>query len=167
MDWGRKWLVDFNAGKSQLVLFDLSNNTGVIYVKMDGSDLKEKSSFKMLGLSSKLDRGSFPKTASMKIEVLIRHLKFLSLAVALCLYKPTIRPSIEYCCNVWAGAPGCYLELLDTLQKQICRTAGPSLAAYLESLAHREHATSLSLFYRYYFGRCSSQLGQLVPFPCF
>ena len=42
MDWGRKWLVDFNAGKSQLVLFDLSNNTGVIYVKMDGSDLKEK-----------------------------------------------------------------------------------------------------------------------------
>ena len=103
----------------------------------------------------------------MKIEVLIRYLKFLSLAVALCLYKPTIRPSIEYCCNVWAGAPGCYLELLDTLQKQICRTAGPSLAAYLESLAHREQATSLSLFYRYYFGRCSSELGQLVPFPCF
>ena len=26
LDWGKKWLVDFNARKTQLVLFDLSNN---------------------------------------------------------------------------------------------------------------------------------------------
>ena len=57
MDLGRKWLVDFNAGKTQLVSFDWPNNTGAIVVKIDGSDLEEKSSFKMLGLtlSSKLD----------------------------------------------------------------------------------------------------------------
>ena len=36
MDWGKKWLVDFNAGKTQLVLFDQSNNNGSIDVKMDG-----------------------------------------------------------------------------------------------------------------------------------
>ena len=42
MDWGRKWLVDFNAGKTQLVLFDLSNSTGANDVKMDWSVLKEK-----------------------------------------------------------------------------------------------------------------------------
>ena len=35
-DWGKKWLVDFNAGKTQLVLFDRSNNTGSIDLKMDG-----------------------------------------------------------------------------------------------------------------------------------
>ena len=60
VDWGRKWLVDFNAGKTQLVSFDLSKNTGAIDVKMDESVLEEKSSFKMLGLtfSSKLDWGS-------------------------------------------------------------------------------------------------------------
>ena len=57
VDWGMKWLVDFNAGKSQLVSFDRSNNTGSIDVKMDGSILEKKSSFNMLGLtfSSKLD----------------------------------------------------------------------------------------------------------------
>ena len=57
VDWGKKWLVDFNAGKTQLVSFDWSNNNGSIDVKMDGSVLEEKSSFKMLGLtfSSKLD----------------------------------------------------------------------------------------------------------------
>ena len=57
VDWGRKWLVDFNAAKTQLVLFDWSNNAGAIDVKMDGSFLEEKSSFKRLQLtfSSKLD----------------------------------------------------------------------------------------------------------------
>ena len=57
MDWGRKWLVDFNAGKTKLVSFDRSNNTSVIDVKMDGSFLERNSFFKMLGLtfSSKLD----------------------------------------------------------------------------------------------------------------
>ena len=41
-DWGKKWLVDFNAEKTQLVLFDQSNNTGSIDVKLDGSVLEEK-----------------------------------------------------------------------------------------------------------------------------
>ena len=52
MDWVKKWLVDFNAGKTQLVSFDRSNNTGSIDVKMDGSVLVEKSSFRMLELTS-------------------------------------------------------------------------------------------------------------------
>ena len=42
---------------------------------------------------------------------------------------------------------------------------GPSLAASLEPLAHRRNVVSLSLFYRYYFGRCSSELVELVPLP--
>ena len=90
-DWGKKWLLDFNAWKTQLTSFDWSNNNGSIDVKMDGSVLEEKSSFKMLGLtSSKLDWGSYiisiAKTASKKIGVLIRSMKFLSPEVALHLY---------------------------------------------------------------------------------
>ena len=136
VDWGKKWLVDFNAGKTQLVSFDRSNNNGSIDVKMGGSILEEKSSFKMLGLtlSSKLDWGSYiisiAKTASKKIRALILSMKFLSPEVALCLFKSTIRPCMEYCCHVWAGASSCYLDLLDN-----------------------------------YFGRCSSEQAQLVPLP--
>ena len=77
--------------------------------------------------------------------------------------QSTIRPGMEFCCHVWAGAPSCYLELLDKLQKRICRTVGPLLAASLEPLAHRRNVACLSLFCRYYFGRCSSELAQLVP----
>ena len=39
------------------------------------------------------------------------------------------------------------------------------LAASLEPLADRRNVASLSLFYRYYFGRFSSELAQLVPLP--
>ena len=72
---------------------------------------------------------------------------------------------MEYCCHVWACAPSCYLELLDRLQNRICRTVGPSLAASLEPRTHCRNVASFSLFYRYYFGRCSSELAQLVPLP--
>ena len=135
VDWGKKWLVDFNAGQTQLVLFDRSNNNGSIDVKMDGSVLEEKSTLKMLGLtfSSKLDWGScaisIAKTASKKRGALIRSMKFLSPEVALYLYKSTIRPCLKCCCHVWAGAPSCYLELL-------------LLAISLEPLAHRRNVAS-------------------------
>ena len=62
----------------------------------------------------------------------------------------------EYCCHGWAGVPSCHLKLLDKLQKRICRTVGPSRATSLEPLAHLRNVASLSLFYRYFFGRCSS-----------
>ena len=61
VDWGKNWLVDFNAGKTQLVLFNWSNSNDSIDVKMEGSVLEEKLSLKMLGLtfSSKLDYGCY------------------------------------------------------------------------------------------------------------
>ena len=77
VDWGRKWLVDFNAGKTQLVLFDRPKNTGAIYVKMNRSVLEEKASLKMIWLtfSFKFDWSSYiipvAKTASKKIGALI------------------------------------------------------------------------------------------------
>ena len=117
VDRGKKWLVDFNAGKTQLLSFDQSNNNGSIDVKTDGSILEGNSSFKMLGLifSFKLDWDSsyiisIAKITSKKIRALIRSMKFLSPEAALYLYKSTIRSCMKYCCHVWAGAPSCYLN---------------------------------------------------------
>ena len=64
---------------------------------------------------------SITKTASKKIGAFIHSIKFLFPVVALYLYKSVLCPCLEYCCDVWDGAPSCYLELLDKLQKQICR----------------------------------------------
>ena len=178
VDWGRNWLVDFNAGKIQLVSFKWSNNTGAIDMKMNGSVVEENhllrcwgclltSSFSMLELSFsfKLDWSSYiisvTKTASKKIGPLIRSMKFLSPEVSLYLYESTIRPCMEYSCHVWAGATSCYLEILNKLY------VGP-LVLYLlplELLAHHRNVASLNVFYIYYFGRCSSELARLFPLP--
>ena len=135
---------------------------------MDGSVLEKKSSFNIRGFyfSFKLNWGSYiisiAKAASKKIGALILSMKLLP-EFALYLYKFTILSFMEYNCHIWAGAPSCYLELLDKLQKWICRTVGPLFASSLEPLAHCRNVANLSLFYRSYFGRCSSELAQLVP----
>ena len=85
---------------------------------------------------------------TQKCGALIRSMKLLSPEVALNLYKSIIRPYLKYCRNAWAGAPSSYLDMLDKLQKRIYRFVGPSLAASLEPLAHRQNID----------GRCSSEL---------
>ena len=74
---------------------------------------------------------------------------------------------IEYCCQVCTGAPNFFLEFLDKLQKWICRTFGPLLAASPEPLGHCWNVNSLSFFYSYCFSRCLSELAQVVPLPYF
>ena len=107
VEWSRKWLVDFNAGKTQQVLFDQSNKTSAIDVKIDRSVIEEKSSCKMLCLTfcSKLDWDSYiislAKNGSKKIGALIGSTKFLSPEVALKLYKSTIQSYVECCCRGW------------------------------------------------------------------
>ena len=101
--------------------------------------------------------------ASKRTGILIRSMKFLSPEVALYLCRSFIRTCMEYCCHVWNGAPSCYLELFDKLQKPISRTVGPSLAASLEPLAHCRNC-SLSLLW-VLLGRCAFELAQLVPLP--
>ena len=110
---------------------------------------------------------SIAKTTSKKIEVLIHSIKFLSPEVTLYLYKSTISSCMIYCCHAWDDTPSCYLKLLHKLKKWICRTVVPSLAASIEPLVHCRNVASLSLFYRYYFHRRSSELAELVPLSYF
>ena len=107
-------------------------NTDAITVKMDGSVLEEKSSFKMLGLTfySKLDWGSYiisiAKTASKKIGAVICSMKFLCISINLPYghtWNTVVMPGLVLLvatCNCWIS------------YKNICRTFAPSLDASLE-----------------------------------
>ena len=128
------------------------------------SALGETSSFKMVGLSlsSRLNRDScIISVAKIASSVLIHSVKFLFSEVALYRYTSTLRLCMEYCCRI--GASSYYLDILRRLQKWASRTLNPPFAASLEPLRHRRNVFSFSLFYRYYFGRCSSELAELVP----
>ena len=71
---------------------------------------------------------------------------------------------MECCCHVWAYAPGSFLNKLDELQKRIFITVGPSHAVSLEPFADRRNVASLSLFYKHYFDKCSSEPAELHAF---
>ena len=108
---------------------------------------------------------SIAKTASKKIRALFNSTKFLSPKVALYLYKFTLPTCMEYCYHVWDGASSSYLNLVDKLLKRECRAVCSALTTSLEPLDHRRNMVSLCLFYSYFFGRCSSELDELFPFP--
>ena len=55
---------------------------------------------------------------------------------------------MEYCCHLWAGAPSCYLKLLD----KSCKNG---YAGHI--------GVGIYDRYKYYFGRCLSEQAQLFP----
>ena len=107
---------DFNAGKKLLVLFDRSNNTGAIEMKMDRSVLEKNNLFKCSVCRPRLNWiGVLPlspllKLPSIKLEAWFV-MNFLSPEAALYLCKSTVRPCMEYCCHVWPGTPSYYLNV--------------------------------------------------------
>ena len=68
---------------------------------------------------------------------------------------------MEYC-HVCAKIPNCYLAMLDMRRNSYVGLLVLFLAASLKPLAHCQNVASLTLFYRYYFGRCLSVLVELV-----
>ena len=75
VNWGRKWLVDFNAEKTQLVLFDPSNNNGAIDEKIGGSFLRKNHFLRCWGWVSLLNwigaitLSLLPKLLPRKLEL--------------------------------------------------------------------------------------------------
>ena len=101
--------------------------------------------------------------ASRMVGSLFRSKRFLTPAAILYLYKSQIRPRMEYCCHIWAGASQQSLSSLDRIQSRIRYLVGDSLFSTLQPLSHRRNVASLALLYRYYNGRCSNELHEMVP----
>ena len=116
---------------------------------------------KMYCLHQLLFLTSLPRDIFNPLKAIFNEHRISFPEVPLHLYYLLIWTRMEYCCHYWAGIPSCYLDMLAKLQKRICRTTGPSLTTSLEPLAHLQNVASLSLFHRYHFGKCSSELAQL------
>ena len=66
-----------------------------------------------------------------------------------CIYKSTILTCMEYCSNIGARAFDCFVGTLNKLQKWLYRVAGPTVAVFLEPLAHRRNVFIFNFFCRY------------------
>ena len=169
VEWGQKWLVTFNAAKTKLVSFNKYKKPSLPPIEMAKSALPESTSFKLLGLTFTENMNwnkyieSIVKAAAKKVGSLYRARKLLSPESILYLYKATIRPCMEYCCHIWAGASATCLFLLDRVQTRVANLIGPELPSRLQPLPHRRNVASLCLFYKYFNGECSEELQALVP----
>nr|CAI5828957.1 unnamed protein product [Callosobruchus analis] len=142
---------------------------GLPTVEMQGHPLVESPSIKLLGISISNNMSwhdhvaTIAKTACQKLGVLFRCRRLYTPEQLLLLYKAQIRPSLEYCSHIWGCAPKHPLKLLDSIQNRAVRLIDThNLTKDLHSLEHRRRVAGLSLFYRFYHGRCSSELSQII-----
>ena len=121
MSCGRKWLVDFNTGKTRLVSFNCSSNSGAINVKKDLTTLDKKNY--LLGCLDCLSLlNSIGAITLSFLKLRPRKLMFLSSEVVLCFFKSIIWVFKKFYRHVWAGNRNLHLDMLNEIQKQVCGT---------------------------------------------
>ena len=169
-EWGSNNLMDFNANKTQACPFSRKADLSMPNISLAGVTIPLKSSISMLGitisnnLSWESHVRSIAKSASQKLGFLFRARRYFTSSQLLMIYKAQIRPVLEYCSHIWSAAPKHTLKLLDSVQKRAIRLVGDtSLTNSLTTLEHRRKISDLSLFYRYFHGRCSSEMSSIVP----
>ena len=169
-EWIDRWVVVFIATKTNPLSFNRHRDPLLVSMEMNGLELPEEISFRLLGLTFtrsmnwKLYIQSIAKAVSWKLGSLYRAQRFLTPESILYMYKFTIRPCIEYCSHIWRGAPRSHgLDLLDRVQKRVVSLVGSRFSSDLQAMSNRMDFVSLSLFYKYYYRKCTSELADLVP----
>ena len=115
-------------------------------------------------MSWKAHTDQIAKSASRKLGVLFRCRRYFSSDQLLKLYIGLIRPCLEYCSHIWGGSN--YASVLDRVESKAIRLINnKNLTDPLDPLSLRRKVVSLSLFYRYYFSHCSSEISDRVPQP--
>ena len=130
--WGEKWLVTFNATKTKSVSFHHHRQSDFPHLSMNDVDLVESDSHdRLLGLklTTYLKWDSYitwiAKNASKMVGSFYRSREYLSPSSILYLYKIQIRPRMEYCCHIWAGASQRSNSSLDSVQRRLLELVGP------------------------------------------
>ena len=104
--------------------------------------------------------------ASRKLGFLFGVRSYFSSTQLLALHKSLVRPHLEYCSHIWAGAAECHLELLNKIQRRATSPVSKAnLTSQLAFLDARRRVTSLFLFYRYFHGHCANSVAELMPQP--
>ena len=173
-DWGRLNLVHFNPVKTQVCVFTAKKTPFAMSPQFLNTPLTTGKSIGILGVDISHDvqfrRHIEGKVtlASKKVGVLNRSKQYFTSGQRLLLYKSQVRPHLEYCSHLWAGAPQYQLEPCDALQRRAMRIVDdPKLTSVIEPLSLRRDFSSLCVFYRLYNGMCSEELFDMMPTATF
>jgi hypothetical protein len=170
-EWGLANRVEFNASKTQCCLLTHKRmDCPLSPLNMNSVSLTESAALDVLGISIHSDLRwndhifDVSKEAAKCLGFLKRCKKFFTPAGLSTIYTAYIRPKMEYNSHIWAGASKSSLELLDRIQNRAIYLIGDEhISSSLNSLGHRRNVGCLSLLYRYYYGKCSRDIRDLMP----
>lgn len=172
LEWGKINLVAFNASKTQSCLFSHKRLRDSFELRMSGAEITQTPVLRALGtdIDSKLlwynQIIDASKNAARRLGFLRRCKRYFNSADLAVIYKAYIRPLLEYDSHIWAGAPPTSLAFVDRIQKRAMRLIDDeSISNGIDSLQHRRNVGAITLFYRYYYGRCSVEISNLMPPP--
>lgn len=172
-DWAAKWLVKFNANKTQLLTISRKTNKDLNKISFLGETLKEDDCIKLLGvhITNSLDWNyhvdKVAKRAGQSLGILRKARKLLPLTALGTLYKTRVRAVMEYCGPIWQNASKTVLGKLDAIQLKACRLFGKSddvcSEMNIHSLEQRRHVSGLSQIHRMVSGVAPNSVIQLLP----
>ena len=106
------------------------------------------------------------KEAAKCLGFLKRCKKYFSSSDPIYVTYKYIRPKMEYNSHLWAGASKSALDFVDRIQSRALKLiADHGVASSISFLEHRRNVSCIVLFYKYYFGKCSFVLSELIPPP--
>ena len=166
--WGAKWRVQFEPAKSQALTITRHRIPWPIApVQFSGLAVEEVGVLKLLGVT--FDKHLFygphlqriALRAAQRIGFLRKSFKVLDTHGRFAAYKGFVRPTLEYCPLVWAGAAPYHLSRLDKIQKRALSLIGPGVS--VDSLALRRSVSSLCLLHKLMSGPRLPTLANLLP----
>src|ERR1044072_6325135 len=164
-------MVVLNATKTQFLHLSTRHNVPHNYdIFFENTQLDTSSVLNILGVSFSRDLfwkdhiTSLSKHASKMLSILRRLHNYFTPPQLLALYRGVVRPCMEYASHIWCGST--HRDLLNKVESRAFRLINsPVLTNSLQSLSTRRIVASLSLYYRYYNGHCSSELSRCIPPP--
>ena len=169
-EWVRANRVELNLSKTQKCRFSHKKSAIATSVSSITDELEETANLRVLGtnVTCKLLWSehimSVTKNAAKRLGFLRRCKKFFSPPELAILYKAYIRPLVEFDSHLWVGAPPSTLNLVERLQKKAFRLIGDTnITDRIDTLEHRRIVGAVTLFYRYFYGDCSSEISGLIP----
>ena len=168
--WGAKWRVQFEPAKSQALTITRHRIPWPIApVQFSGLAVEEVGVLKLLGVT--FDKHLFygphlqriALRAAQRIGFLRKSFKVLDTHGRFAAYKGFVRPMLEFCPLVWAGAAPYHLSRLDKIQKRALSLIGPGVS--VDSLALRRSVSSLCLLHKLMSGPRLATFANMLPPP--
>ena len=139
---GQRWLVSFNSSKTKGLLHSRSRDKSQHpCLRMSGSNLVEQEAISLLGLTVCSDLSWKPYfSVHLQAGISTRRLSLSCKSLysfsdhSLCLHKSTVRPIMEYCCHLWAGAPRTHLDPLNRAECRVKNLVGQAVSEELQPL---------------------------------